>query len=531
MIALGVAVVAFGRVLNQGSVVGRPEGELRDHLWVAWGVARSLATGSSPLHAVWAGVPEGVPLYPLDPLNQALMAALSPLLGPVGAMNTLAFLLFVLLVYGGQKIAARQEAGVGAEVVAGLLAATAPAFLGPFADTQTEGMSTGWLLLLLSELFAPVPRAYRAGLWGAALVLGSPYQAHAIGVLVAGVWLVRRLPWRAAAPALLAAAAAGALLLATESRPGGALQVREEQLAFATVPPRSSPLGVSAPPALPDDGVVRHAGAYPGAAETGPRREGAWAALALALVAFAWRPARAPAAMALAYAAIAAGNRFGPEGAPVSFLTPYELFWRVYPLARYAWKPGQYAIPAMALLLVAVAAAWRASGPRARGALAVLGVAAALETQARSSTPLPLPASTLHPRAAWLQLAEAADPGAVVEYPCRDRGVPSHPPVADVLLGPLWHHHPLGETPNRGTSTAHRRLLETLEGAATGRGPPIASALQAARRSGFAHVLILGGQLPPDAVARLTAALTAAGAPPSPPDAEGTLRASLPTLP
>ena len=122
--------------------------------------------------------------------------------------------------------------------------------LGPFADTQTEGMSTGWLLLLLSELFAPVPRAYRAGLWGAALVLGSPYQAHAIGVLVAGVWLVRRLPWRAAAPALLAAAAAGALLLATESRPGGALQVREEQLAFATVPPRSSPLGVSAPPGV-----------------------------------------------------------------------------------------------------------------------------------------------------------------------------------------------------------------------------------------------------------------------------------------
>jgi hypothetical protein len=527
LFALALAGLAFARVIPSGGVVGRPEGELRDHLWVAWGVARSTAAGAWPFHADWAGVPDGVPLYPLDPLHQLFVSALTPVLGTVGATNLLSFGLFVLLVYGGQKIAARQEAGLAAELLCGLLVATAPPMLGPFADTQTEGMATGCLLLLLSELLAPGPRAGRAGLWAALLVLGSPYQAHAIALFAAVAWLWRRLPLRALALPFVAATLAAALLVSTESSPGGVLDVRETQLARATAPPRSSPLGVAPPPPLPADGVARATAAYPGAAETGPRREAAWMYGGMLLIALRWRPARLPAALALAYAAVAAGNRFGPLGAPADFLTPYELFWRTYPLAAYAWKPGQYAVPALGLLVVAFAAAWREAGPRARAGLGALALGAALEAQVRSSPPPPLPASTLHPRAAWLALAAEPDDGAVVEYPCRARGVPGRPPVADVLLGPLWHARPLGETLNRGTAPAHARLLDALEGAAVGRGGDLPTALARAEAEGFRHILLLGAQLPPDAVARLAAALTAAGHAPEPPDADGTVRVDL----
>ncbi len=530
-VALLTAAFAFSGVFASGGVVGRPEGEVRDHLWVLWGVSRSVAAGESPLLATWAGTPGGVPLYPLDPLNHALFALLTPLLGPVAALNVLAFLLYTLLVYGGQKLAARSGAGVVAELLTGLLAATAPAFLGPFADSQTEGMAAGWLLMLLSELFGQQPRPLRASLWGAALLASAPYPAHAVAVVVAVVWLLRRLPMAAALPALIAGVAAAALLYTTETELGGALHARQAHLAQASAPPRSSPLGVAAPPPLPDDGVVRHAAPYPGAAETGPRREAGWMLGGIVLVALAWRPSRAPAVLALGYAAVAAGNRLGGSGLPTDFLTPYELFWRYYPLARYAWKPAQYVVPAVALALVAFALAWRAAGGRGRLVLGGLAVAALAETSLRSSTPLPLPASTLHPRAAWVALAENPDVGAVIEYPCRDRGVPGRPPVADVLLGPLWHGRALGETPNRGTSGPHRSLLDGLEAAASGRPSDLSRALREARAAGFGHLLLLGAQLPADAVARLSTALAEAGATPSPVDPEGTLHVALPTAP
>jgi hypothetical protein len=96
-----------------------------------------------------------------------------------------------------------------------------------------------------------------------------------------------------------------------------------------------------------------------------------------------------------------------------------------------------------------------------------------------------------------------------------------------VLLGPLWHARPLGETLNRGTAPAHARLLDALEGAAVGRGGDLPTALARAEAEGFRHILLLGAQLPPDAVARLAAALTAAGHAPEPPDADGTVRVDL----
>ncbi len=531
-VALAVAAVAFVRVWppdGATTVVGRPEGELRDHLWLSWGFAHTLLVEHRlPLHVDFAAFPAGLGVYPLDPLHQAAIIGLTPVLGTVGAVNTVAFLLFAALVYGGQKLAAAANAGLAAELACGALAALSPAFLGAFADTQTEGMASGWLLLLLAELFADHPRPRRAALWGGLLLASGPYIAHGVAVVCVITWFARQLPWRAALPVVLVAGVLGAAMVSTETGAGGALAARAAHVGTATEPPRSTPLGVKPPPPLPDEGVVRHVAAYPGAAETGPRRFAPWLLGALVLLAIRDRRARAPAALAAAYAAIALGNRFGVDDRPVDFPTPYSLFWRFYPLAKYAWKPAQYAVPATAFALLAVAKGWPRAPRALAGATAALALGAAIELLVRSPTPLPLPASTLHPRTVWTAMASSA--GGVVEFPCRDRSVPGHPPVADVLLGPLWHGRPLGETPNREPSKVHAALLGSLEGAITGHPPkgsrPLGEAVRDAARAGFTDLLLLTEPLGADATGRLTTALTAAGLA-TPPPVDGVLRYSL----
>ncbi len=518
--AFGVASVAFWRVGWGGfgaAVVGRPEGELRDHLWLSWLFAREVWEHHGlPLHSQLASFPEGLSVYPLDPLHQAAITLIEPVFGVVTALNITAFLLFAVLVYGGQKLAASSGAGVRAELACGALAAVSPAFLGAFTDTQTEGMASGWLLLLIAELFSESPRPLRAALWGCVLLATGPYLAHGVAVVAILTWVWRRFPLRAALPVVVTAGLLGFALRTTEHGPGGQLTARSTQLENAARPPRSTPLGVAPAPPLPDTGVVHHVAAYPGAAETGPRRAAPWLFVALFLIAALDRRARPAAALALTYAAIAAGNRFGGNGEPVSFLTPYEAFWRWMPFAKYAWKPAQYAVPATAFALLALARGWPRN-PRApwQGWLAgAVALAAVAEATLRGPTPLPLPASTLHPREAWSQLPSGG--GAVVEFPCRDRGVPGHAPVADVLLGPLWHGRALGETPNRGTTKVHGMILASLEGAITGHpsreARPLKVALAEARTAGFTELLILGEVLGAEATARLTGALVEAGA-------------------
>lgn len=529
--AFGVALLAFWRVwLPSGGlqVLGRPEGELRDHLWLSWVFARELWDRHAlTLHTKLAAFPDGLSVYPLDPLHQAAILLLEPAIGVVAAVNVVAFLLFAVLVYGGQKLAASAGAGVRAELACGVLAAVSPAFLGAFADTQTEGMASGWLLLLLAELFADSPRPWRAALWGCVLLGTGPYLAHGVAGVCVITWLWRRFPLHASLPVIATATLLGLALWTTESGAGGALTSRSAQLTSATRPPRSTPLGVEAPPPLPDDGVVRHVSSYPGAAETGPRRAAPWLFVALFLFAVRDRRARVPAALAFAYAAIAAGNRFGGNGEPAAFLTPYEAFWRWMPFAKYAWKPAQYAVPATAFALLAVARGWPRD-PRRPGLAWLAGavaIAAGLEATLREPTPLPLPASTLHPREAWSHLPTGG--GAVIEFPCRDRGVPGHPPVADVLLGPLWHGRSLGETPNRGAGGAHEVMLASLEGAITGHlsreARPLGQAMAQANKAGFTDLLILGSVLGSEATVRLTGALTEAGLDVPPADAEGVI--------
>ncbi|MSQ02957.1 MAG: hypothetical protein EXR71_13895 [Myxococcales bacterium] len=506
LVAAAITAVAFARVLaNPGSVIGRPEGELRDHMWLAWVFAQELGSGSSPMYSALGGAPDGMAVYPLDPLHQLVIALVSPFVGLVAGLNVQAALAYFALAYGAQKLAAGR--GVLIELTMAVLAALSPAFLGAFADSQTEGMAAGWLLCLLSELFAERPRPWRAAAWGAVLLATGPYLAHGIALVAVACWFFRRLPLLPTLPVIAVAATLGATMWHTEFSDGGALTGRSEQMRNATRPPRSTPLGVRAPPPLPDTGVVRHLSDYPGASETGPRRAAPWFFGALVLLALRERKARIPAALAAAYALVALGNRWGATQLEVT--TPYDLFWRLYPGARYAWKPAQYAVPATAFALMAVAHALPGLPPQWRRVGLAMAGGAVIELLARSSTPLPLPASTLVPREVWRALPSG---GALIEFPCRDRSPPGVPPVSDVLLGPLWHGRALGET-NRAARGVHLRVLDALErGAAGAPGPGFDAAMRAAADAGFTDILVLGALLGDGATERLERSLLDAGA-------------------
>lgn len=508
LVAAAITAVAFLRVLaNPGSLVGRPEGELRDHAWLAWVFSREVWSGSSPLESTLGGAPEGMRVYPLDPLHQLIIVLVEPIAGVVSGLNVQAALSFFALAYGAQKLAAGR--GVWIELTMAVLAALSPAFLGAFTDTQTEGMSAGWLLCFLSELYGERPRPWRAAAWGAVLLMTGPYLAHGIALVAVATWLVRRLPVLPTLPVIALAATLGGAMWFTEFAEGGALTARAEQMRDATRPPRSTPLGVRAPPPLPDTGVVRHLSDYPGASETGPRRAAPWCLGALVVLALGERRARVPATLAAGYALVALGNRWGAT--QLEFTTPYDLFWRWYPLAHYAWKPAQYAVPATAFALLAVARGLPSLAGRWRSAGFLLAVGAVIELVARSPTPLPLPASSLVPREVWTALAPG---GRLVEFPCRDRSPPGVPPVSDVLLGPLWHGRALGET-NRASRGVHLRLVDALErGAAGNPGSSFGAAVQAATDGGFTDLLVLGARLGEGATRRLDQALVATGATP-----------------
>ena len=550
-----------------------PEGELRQHLWVAWMVGESLVRGLSPVPTQLAGFPGGVSIVPLDPLWSGLTALLSPMFEFVAAFNIVTAMALGLVALGAQRLAAALGTGPLGEVAAALLAVTAPPLLGAWADTLTESMGAGWWLLLAGELLGPgPPRGGRVVVYSAALLTSGPYLAHASApifvILAARGWMPgaargSRVPtWALTLVGLVALVVGAGLFLGEGAEdsvgggPGGILAARQG-MAVGDFPPRSVMAGVEAPPPLPDLGVVRHLGAYPIPEATGPRAWAPWSLMVLVLLA-AWQAA-APLrttgvrggargseggiAVVLAaglYASLALGSAhaeaWGPFGAGTP--TPFDLYYRYYPLAHLAWKPAQCAVPAYLLVIVAVCRL--DSRLLLAGALAVTA-----EAQLRGPTPLPLPASALVPRDAWSVLSSpvgeqtrrAAGPtSAVVEFPCRDRWLAIDvPPLDDSLLGPLWHGRALGDTLGRRKRHGAHDLLRALEAAArTGPGadegaalgasvpgragpkgrdgppPSISEALSRARRDGFGVLVIDTRVLAPGQWTRLEAALVAA---------------------
>jgi hypothetical protein len=484
-------------------VLGRLEGELRDHLWVSWLVQeRVLHDHALPLFFPQANYPTGLLLYPLDPLNQLALLLLSPL-GLLPSYALLAFVLLILVGHGAARLAAACGASPWASTWAGVLTMLGPPILGVFADTQTEGMGSGWATWTLATVLAPGPwtprRAVRLGLLAGATVLSAPYQAHAlalVGVPIAA-WRLRH-HLRLALLALLIAAPAGTLALVglwhAETHAQGQVTQRSRG---DTWPPRTVGRGAAVPPRIDQVSAITPAAIHPWPREarylpptTGPRRDVGWVLPVLVLLALRERRARPLVAMALLYASLAVGSArdvpwtaLGDTRVPL----PFDLFWRWFPLGHLSWKPQQYAVLAWAAGCAAVAVA-----PRSWLALLAL-----LELQVRGPTPVPLPATEVLPLPVFERLAELPD-GGVLEFPSRARGRlgPETLP-ADELLNQLTHHHPIGEPFGRGFNRSRQSVADALAGVAgwMPATPAPAAALSGAARAGFRYLVVHGGAL------------------------------------
>lgn len=486
-------------------VVGRLDGEFRDHVWVAWLVQTRVWTDHAlPVFFPQANFPNGLRLYPLDPLNQLVLLGLAPLTGLLPALALLATSLLSLVGVGGERLARALGASPTAAMAGGFLAMLGPPVLGPFVDCQTEGWGTGWTLLLLATVADDGPwtrgRALRAGALAVALIATSPYQAHGLALVVvpAILWRGRRMALWAALPVVLVGGALAGSLWLVESGANGQLGARMRHQ--GDWPPRAFFLANPLPPesqAAPS--MAQPRGAYPRAdqnpGQTGPRRWSGWVLPVLAVAAAVRdRRARWLLAGAALYTSFSLGGaRDAGEWTIVGggrIPLPYDLFYRFYPFARVAWKPAQYAIPAW---LFASAAATLL--PRR---FAVAGAAlVALEAQLRGPTPAPLPAMELAPLPVHAVLAEAE--GAVIEFPCRERsrnGV-DHVP-ADVFVGQTFHGRPIGEPFGRARNIVHTNFLASLA-ASVGwqvRSPLLLkNAAQVTWAAGFRWLVVHGGAL------------------------------------
>ena len=525
-------------------VLGRAEGEFRDHLWVAWLFrTRVLEDHALPITFPQAAFPAGLHLYPLDPLTQTAITLLSIPLGLLPAFILVCTALLAFVGFAAARLATALGAAPGSARVAGLLTMMGPPVLGVFADTQTEGMGLGWMALLLAEAVAPEPwtheRALRLGGYAGALAASAPYQAHGIALLAVplvlhAVW-TRRLSLRGlgttvvvALPVLLLVG--GGFLLA-ETREGGQIHARasvehvsgDHPDRGGDWPPRTvlDEASVAAALVQASSTSPRIAFAWPSDGRfhpptTGPRRTGGYVLPTLAvLAALRDRRARWVLAAAALYAALALGSARDHDAwtalGSLRIPLPFDLWYRYYPLGHLAWKPAQYAIPAWILGVAAFALLPRRA--LYAGALACL-----VELQLTGPTPAPLPARALTPLPAYVDLAADSAPGGVIEFPCRARsraGIDALP--FDVLLGQLVHHHPIGEAFGRGQNPPHQALLDALGltlGWNVGRGPPLAAAIRSVQKAGFHAILVHGQLLDDHEVDALDVALTTWTAPP-----------------
>lgn len=524
--------------------VGRAEGEIRDHAWVAWLVQHRVWTDHAvPLHFPNVGFPRGISLYPLDPLNQLVLTGLTPVLGLAPALLVLTTALLALTgIAAGRLSVALGQSQTNAAAVAALTL-IGPPVLGSFADGQTEGMATCWALFALGTFaggfgggWRGLPgarRALRLGLEGSALIASAPYQAHgwtlAGALLVLGLVALRRFPPMSLLSLVLLVPVGLLCARGLHSAESGRDGQITQRTRAGDWPPHTMMMDAIIPPAQPQVGVTpTPAWAWPRelrllAPTTGPRRWSGFVlpALSVGAVVLAGiglhrargaRRARQHAAMVLGiaagaalYASIAYGSA-RDHGVVVPL--PFDLWYRYFPLGHLAWKPQQYAVPAWELAVIA--AGFLPTPVLALGALLV-----GLEVQLSSPVQLPLPALELRPQA-WMH----AVTGPVMEFPARARsrgGVGRLP--EDELLAQTVHEQPIADPFGRGGNPIQTALLDALAREA-GWGvapetPRVPQALGVAVRAGFKVLVVHAGGMSQSEQRGVLAAMTAAQGPPT----------------
>lgn len=165
------------------AALGTMEGDAPKHLWNLWWMRRELAEGAPGLRTAWVNFPDGMEVFPIEPLN-GLLAWVLPL-DPVPLSNLLALghvtLLGLLAGWLGGLVSGRWAGAYAA----GALAQCA-AFTGFALHVGVGELRQVWLLPLglgLQQL------ALRSGLWGWYLATGAAVGLTTIACLYHGFFL------------------------------------------------------------------------------------------------------------------------------------------------------------------------------------------------------------------------------------------------------------------------------------------------------------------------------------------------------
>jgi hypothetical protein len=522
LVLLLVPAILLRGSLAAGHFPGQVFGEGWGRLFAAGQVARWLTGEAPPGHGDLLNHPDGMAFWPVDPLT-TLGSALLQLFGGGGpaagaaALTVTVFLLLALCGWAAWLLARSLGAGPWSACTAAVALQLHPYLLRSAADTITEVLALGPLLLLgAAALHAWRGGARRWWLLGAAMLataLTSPY--YAIYALVAWValapWVLWRRAWRPwlalAGVMVVAGSLAAAPLLLAEAGPDGRLDERFEGGGFQLAPsgqvllspqgtlgpaPRPTPTGGAGPTSAVAAERMGPPGApapwrwvlhrFPGGLACGLalvmglvcRRSRPWALLALGMFAVGAGPP-------LVKHALAPG--------PSDISSPLQELLQLLPLTSRLGNAQRlvvlYVVPALLAGGIATAARWP---------WALLLACTALAEGLLVFPALRLPTCDVDVDSSIL----AAVHGPVVTFPNGDPPTwnPRAPPKRALYLASL-HGGPVAGDYGRGREPADQALLATLSAwSSTALAPDAAQrgaalGLPAPRPEGFGQLLVL----------------------------------------
>ncbi len=539
-----------------GRLLGHTLSEAPGHLWIQWLLDRA-ATGDD----AWFGqqdiiLGESLWVVPTDWLARLVTGLLGIVTGPVLAYNLTALGLLALVGAAVVRVARIAGAGRWSSAVAAPLAMGSPALLGFLADGRIDSVGVGWAALLAASwLLAMRAPTWGAGLriggWATLVILSGPNLviATALAAVVPSVVAVlldrRRLRPLAGAAAVAAVSGGvllGLLVLVEQNDPGRLEQRSNEERrpavlavdaeaiagnrfadtwAGAATLNREVPVGTAwaVPTEIQDNPLTRNAADM---VTVQPYAPGAWWTFAvvpwlLALVGLLLRPRESAPWLALAAGLHVLGLGYGAAqtlplsvGGQLWYVAPAVLLDRIPGLSIFN-NYGLFSVFHGVALAVAAALGARALPGRPWALVAVVALWG-VEVQ-RGPVPLPLAVSDIRlPDGLVPAIDAAAGERAVVVLPLGkdiNNYLQIHhgrPTPMRFRFGPTsGDADPILADPNGSVNA----LVRTAAG---GPAPPDLAGQLAS--GGVGAVVVLPGLLPPEAGARLEAAVAGAlGAP------------------
>lgn len=184
-----------------------------NHAWGPWWFWDSLVHGQLPWRTTLLAAPRGGVLWFIDPLGGLVGAPLVPLLGVVGAYNTVIFLWSVLASVAGRRLALVMGATSPHAWLGGAAVAMAPFVTSEIHNGISEAVGVQWAVFAL----AAAREAIRDGSWRRWVVVGAWIGLTGIGTwyygfataLTVGAWalLAGRRTWAGLAIAAVLSAA------------------------------------------------------------------------------------------------------------------------------------------------------------------------------------------------------------------------------------------------------------------------------------------------------------------------------------